>query len=478
VFITNQPILGIGPSADAIPWGARNVVPVLEQLLFQDEDGNIVGGPLAPSYDVSPDGLNITLHLREGINFTDGTPFTAEAVKVNLQQCYEKKVIGSADLASVESYDIIDDYTIRLVLSKYNYHLLQSLAGVFIGQIASPTALALPSTPETLAELHTVGTGPFIFDSYERDSYVRYKRNPNYWQEGRPYLDELEIRTNPDLTVTLMAFRSGDAQWIENIDPIDALALQDEGNFTDTAEGLSFIHGLVPDNDPNSPLADKRVREAIEYALNKQEMMDGVGKGYYRVPSQLAMPEYGGYDPSLAPREYDPEKAKQLLADAGYPDGLTITLITDVSGRKDILTAVTQYLAESGINIELDMADAARINAVRTETGWEGIFMSGGPAISNDLGSWRSFGAPYNAVDMIRRADWNDRWDDLVSTVDTEARNDKWREMVRIIYEDVSIIPYECDSPLYATNSDLHDLGWCKNGVGQWYDCANVWLSK
>jgi ABC-type transport system substrate-binding protein len=200
--------------------------------------------------------------------------------------------------------------------------------------------------------------------------------------------------------------------------------------------------------------------------------------GYYRVPHELAMPEYGGYDPDLVPREYDPEKAKQLLTDAGYPDGLTLTLITDVSGRKDILTAVRQYLAESGINTELDMADAARITAVSRETGWEGIFMYGGPAISNDLGSWRSFGAPYNAIDMIRRADWNDRWDDLVSTVDTEARNDKWREMVRIIYEDVSIIPYECDSPLYATNKDLRDLGWCKNGVGQWYDCANVWLSK
>jgi peptide/nickel transport system substrate-binding protein len=479
VLITNQPITKVGAPADGIMFGARNTVPVFEQLLFLDEKRNVVGGPLAPSYDVSPDGKTITLHLRQGVQFSDGTPFNADAVKTNFQMDVANNVMGSAPLKNVASFDVIDDYTLRLTLNKFDCTLLTGMAGPQIGQIASPTALKKPTTPENLAKDHTVGTGPFLFDGFERDSYVRYKKNPNYWQKGKPYLDAVEIRTNPDLTVTIMAFRAGDAQWIENIDPVDATSLKKDGYFTDIARGLSFIHGLVPDGShPNSPLLDKRVREAIEYAIDKETMMAGVGMGYYRVPDQMAMPEYPGYNPDLPPRKYDVAKAKKLLADAGYPNGLTLPLVTDVSGRKDILTAMQQYLKEAGINTTLDMADLSRIVAIKTKTGWEGILMDGGPSIAANIDSWRSFGAPYNTINMIKPADWVQRYDDLVSTPDVNARNQKWKGLVTQIYNDVSIIPYECDSPLYALNNNVHDLGWSKNGVGNWFDCVNVWLSK
>jgi len=479
IFITNQPITGIGAPSDGIFFGARNVVPVFEQLLFRDEAGNIVGGPLAPDYDVTADGLAITLYLREGIEFTDGTPFNAEAVKYNLERAVANKVQGSADLMSIASYDITDDYTIRLNLSKFNSDLLAGLAGPQIGQIASPTALKKETTPETMAQDHTIGTGPFMFDAFERDSYVRYKKNPNYWQEGKPYLDAIEIRTNPDLTVTLMAFRSGEAQWIENIDPIDALTLQEEGYFTDIARGLSFIHGMIPDaGNPDSPLSDIRVREAIEYALDKETMMEGVGMGYYRAPYQMAMPEYPGYASDLPERRYDPEKARALLAEAGYPNGLTLPVTTDIAMRKDILTAIQQYLKEVGIETELDIADMARMAAIKAETGWDGLLIDGMPSISNEISSWRGFGHPYNAIDMIHPDDWIERWDTMVSTVDADARNEQWSELVRIIYNDVSMIPYECDSPLYALDNSVQDLGWCKNGVGNFFDCVNVWLSE
>jgi peptide/nickel transport system substrate-binding protein len=479
ILITNQPITKVGAPADNLMFGARNVVPVFEQLLFRDEKYNITGGPLAPSYDVSADGKTVTLHLRQGIKFSDGTPFNAQSVKTNFEMDAANNVQGSAPLKNVLSYEMPDDYTLRLNLAKFDCTLLSGMAGPGIGQIASPTALQKATTPENMAKDHTIGTGPFLFDSWERDSYVRYKKNPSYWQQGKPYLDGVEIRTNTDLTVTLMAFRAGDANWIENIDPVDALDLKKEGFFISPVEGMSFIHGLVPDGThPNSPMANIKVRQAVEYAIDKETLMKGVGMGFYSTPYQMAMPDYPGYDPSLPPRKYDVAKAKQLLTEAGYPNGINVPLVTDTSGRKEILTAMQQYLKEAGINTVLDMADQSRTVAIKTKTGWEGIYMDGGPSIASNIDSWRSFGAPYNTINMIKPADWIQRYDDLVSTPDTAARNAKWKGLVAQIYNDVSIIPYETDSPIYSLSKTLHDLGWSKNGVGNWFDCANAWISK
>ena len=253
----NGPIPQIGAPADNLGVVAnRNTFPALETLLKTDENENLHPW-LAESWKIAPDGKAITLQLRKGVKFHDGTNFNAEAVKYNLEAVYKANIPNSAVLGKVSSYDVVDEYTLRMNLKEYDATLLLLLAQQAIGQMASPTAMKKEATPETTAKLHCVGTGPFVFDSWKRDSFVKYKKWDGYWQKGKPYLDEVKIQSIADLTVSLMSLKSGEAQAMENVDPVDAKQLEKEG-FEIYQPNLYFLHSILPDgNNPNSPFAKR-----------------------------------------------------------------------------------------------------------------------------------------------------------------------------------------------------------------------------
>ena len=189
IIMSDTTPTNVNPPADGGSLSTRHLVPCLETLLRLDSDGN-VKGHLAESFDVSADGKSITFHIRKGVQFHDGTPLNAEAVKYNLEATAASGLWGVGILNVVTSYDIPDEYTLRANLDGYNYNYLTALCAL-AGMIASPTALQILAEDEDISELHMVGTGPFIFDSFKRDDFVKYTKNPNYWQEGKPYLDTI-----------------------------------------------------------------------------------------------------------------------------------------------------------------------------------------------------------------------------------------------------------------------------------------------
>ena len=171
----NGGIPQIGAAIDNLSFvGNRNMFPVLEALVKTDDNERIQPW-LAESWNTAPDGKSITLYLRKGIKFQDGTDFNAEAVKYNLESVFKANIRGSSFLSNVTSYDIVDEHTLRINLKEYDCTFLLRLAqGVTaVGLMASPTALNKETTPETKAKIHAVGTGPFLFDSWERDNYVK-----------------------------------------------------------------------------------------------------------------------------------------------------------------------------------------------------------------------------------------------------------------------------------------------------------------
>ena len=452
---------------------------VTETLFIVDAASRIVP-QLAESVDVAPDGLSITLKLVKGVKFHDGTDFNAEAVKINLETTVSHNVPGSAPLQSIESYDIIDDHTLRINLKVFDATTLMCMAQSGVAVMISPAALAKPTTPENAGKDHLVGTGPFLFDSWAQDQFIRVVRNPNYWQEGRPYLDGYEIRNMNDLTTSVMAFKAGEVDQVENIDPAQYNQLKEEGYAVDIPPGLAFVFSLrLSSADPTSPFSKKEVREAVWHAIDKEGLVYGLGKGTYNVAEQLGSPFQGWYIQDYATREYDPDKARDLLAQAGYPTGFQTVLHGDVQGRQDDLVAIQAYLAAVGIECELDIADMGRATIFRTE-GWEGILQTGFPNWSS-FTSWMNLwlnpaGMSYPSIKFPDG--WEESWLDVKTEPDYDKRMDKMKALYKHIYDEVLMIPWMYDSPRYVLNSKVHDMKWDAVDINGYWDPANCWKEK
>ena len=483
IWVRNMGIPSIGPPPD-IPTQTGTYLlssPALETLVLCDNEERIVPW-LAESVESSSDGKSITFKLRKGIKFHDGTDFNAQAVKYNLEAVLQANCSGSAILKNVTSYDIIDDYTIRMNLQKYDARLLLGLAQSGVGFMASPTALQKATTPDNMPYDHLVGTGPFKFDSWAKDQYVRFVKNDNYWQEGKPYLDAIEIRNNPNVTTSLMSFKAGEVNMVENIDPADYVQLKAEGRDANISDSLAFVFSFSPDSaNPNSPFANQKVREALEYAVDKKGMTAGLGKGTTYPAYQLGTPKDAWYMDDLPERTYDVAKAKQLLKEAGYPNGFKCKLQSDVRIRDDQLIALQGYFAAIGIEGTIDKADVARATTF-AQNGWEGINIPGFP-VWDSFSSWTNrfsnVALPYPSIAYPGGVEGNTAaWDAICSEPDFDTRIKKMKELLKPIYEQALIIPYYYDAPRYVTDGKIMDMAWNTRNTNGYFDPTSVWIKK
>jgi peptide/nickel transport system substrate-binding protein len=482
-WIRNMGIPEVGAPSDT-PSGTfvlSLVSPVLESVVGKDPNGNFQPS-LAESADVSPDGKTITLKFFKGIMFQDGTPFNAAAVKFNLEKCLAANCAASAILRLVTSYEIVDDTTLKINLSKYDARFLMALAETANGQIASPTALAKATTPQNRGKDHVVGTGPFKFDSWQTDQFIRMTKWDGYRVKGRPYLDAIEIRNNSDLTVSLMSFKAGEVNMVENIDPSQYVEMKKAGYRVDIPP-IGFVFPIIPDGaNPDSPFKDVRVRQALEYAIDKESMIAGIGLGTQFPAYQFAISPPVGQDPWYLPdqpaRKYNPAKAKELLAAAGYPNGFNYPMISDVRIRQDQVVAVQTYLKAVGINTTLDMADVSRASSFGKD-GFKGMYMPGFPYFS----SFTQWLAVFNDPVMTNPAvyfppGFKAGWDEVSSEVDFNKRITKMKALLKTCYDEAMLIPYLQDGPRYVDDGKIMDMKWDVPGTNGGYDAVNVWLKK
>ncbi len=477
VWVHNGGITQIGAIADNLGIPAqRNTYPMFEGLLRTDEQDNIQPW-LVTSWDISADGKLITFHLEENVKFHDGTDFDAAAVQYNLEAVVAANLGGTAFIKNIETYEIADKYTLKLHFKEVDSTFLLNLAQGYLGLIASPTAMQKPTTPDTIAQVHSVGTGPFLFDSWERDSYVRYKKWDGYRKPGVPYLDNIEIRNTADLSVSIMALQAGEVHAVENVDPVDAKNLSGQG-FTLYQPNLFFLHSICASGaDPNSPFAKKDVRLALEYAIDKRTIAAGVGMGYYDALNQLATEKDPWYQPDLPFREYDPDKAKELLAQAGYPNGFSTKLVSDVMARRDTLTAIQTYLNEVGIKTELEILDFGAAFGLPRQ-GWDGIYFPGFPNVGTLLGVKGRYGDSTTYISMYTPEGYWDKWAALVKEIDTAKRLVIFKDILKTIYDEAMCVPYQGDAPLVAMVPQLHGFAHHAFHVTSYWAPGEVWLDE
>ena len=329
-------------------------VMVYEPLVHTDAAGNLVPG-LATSWEFVDD-TTIKFQLKEGVKFHDGTDFNADAVKyvMDWYKSEECNPIFATEIAELESVEVVDDYTVIFHLSAPSSVLLTSLA-TYASLMISPAAIE--KYGEDLAT-NAVGTGPFKVTEYVEGDHVSLVRNEDYHVMGEdgqalPYLDAIEVKIIPDDTVKATSLQSGDIQLTDYLTTTSIQMLKAVPNKTVEMLPSGDIYILFP-NVKTDVLGDIKVRQAINYALNRQEFVDMVTMGLGEVSNWAAYKTqwfWTDYDPY----SYDPEKAKELLAEAGYANGLTLTL-SCISREPDntIMALIQQQLKAVGITLELD----------------------------------------------------------------------------------------------------------------------------
>jgi peptide/nickel transport system substrate-binding protein len=461
-------ILGYPPDAD--PNTNSLGIAAMESLVYNDQTGSPTPR-LATAWQVSADGKTATFTLRKGVKFHDGTDFNAQAVKYILDLSRAKA--GTDISKMVASIDVIDDYTVRLNLTQFSNVMFNTLA--FSGMV-SPTSLQ--KNGADWARTNIVGTGAFYQADFKRDAWLKYLKSGNYWDIGKPYLDGIEYDIVADATTAQIAFRSGAAQFLLQPTPKVASDLQKQGFTVRNYPGSLWF--LAPDSaNQNSPFSKKGVREAVEYALDRNAIANAVGYGFLHGVNQLTGPLMTGYNPAIVGRPYNVAKAKQLLADAGYPSGFKTTLYALNTTDNDTLVAIQGYLAAVGIVANIDLCDSGRWIQVRSGSGWvNGLMMTRtgqDPNLAQRLIPDIGGGALYYK-NMARPAQWDALLAQATAAQDTAGREKALQQFMQLASDDATVVPLWTGDDIgvldKTVNCDyliIHHVQW-KPG--------EAWLSK
>ncbi len=346
------------------PSGMSHVVieQVYSTLMALDPDAKPYP-ELAQSYKVTNGGLTYAFTLRRGVKFHNGDELTADDVKFSFDRLRAPKSGYSygAQVETIKSVDAVDRYTVRFQLSK--------VTGPFLIYMAFPGSSIVPKKlVESGHDLNAkpVGTGPFQFVSYEPRSAIKFQRNPNYFEKGKPYFDAMEYRIISDITALTDALLSGVVNFSNEIPPKDFAKVKASPGLTAvTLEGSRYNWLLL--NNAKKPFDNPKVRQAVSFALDRQALVDGAFFG-------LATPILGGVIPkwnwgyadiTFVPPKGDPAKAKALLADAGYPNGVTgvdigMTLPSSFPNIMAMGPIVQANLAKVGIQARLGTMEIPR----------------------------------------------------------------------------------------------------------------------
>nr|WP_306239292.1 ABC transporter substrate-binding protein [Ornithinimicrobium cryptoxanthini] len=318
---------------------------VYDTLIEMDEDANAAPG-LAESWDI-PDDTTIVLNLRSDIEFHDGTPFDAEAVKWNLERA-NSEGSNTRDLSSIESIDVVDEHTVQLNLS-------QPDASIPLVLSDRPGTMISPAAFEELGEdyhLNPVGTGAFEVVEHISNESVRYEKNEDYWKDGVS-LDAITITVMGDENTVINAMRAGQVH-VASAGPAALAAFAEDSDFTiEVSDQLVYTQLLL--NTGIAPLDNPKVREAISHAIDKAGINEALTGGLGKVAHQSFPEGYSAYNPNIS-IEYDPELSRQLLAESGVPaDQLKIDILFfgGVGTWPALAEATAAQLRDVGFTVEL-----------------------------------------------------------------------------------------------------------------------------
>ncbi|WP_255247496.1 ABC transporter substrate-binding protein [Paucisalibacillus globulus] len=447
---------------------------IYDTLVRYEEENTEVKAALATDWDVSDDGLVWTFQLRDDVKFHDGTDFAADDVVFNFERwttsaefVYYGYMFGASeeDMGGIiEKVEATGDYEVQITLSEPNAPFLQTLA-------MPPFGIASPEAVEEHGDdyfKNPVGTGPFIFKEWVADDSITVTKNEDYFGEVAK-VDEVIFRVIPDNGARFMELQAGTIDLMTGLNPQDISTAEGDDALQIIRRPSMNVAYMAMNTDKEGPLSDKRVRQAINMAVNKEELIalyEGIGKE----AKNPIPPSLWGYNDDIEAYPFDVEKAKALLAEAGYADGFDITLNTFSNPRpympqpKVTAQAIAEMLKAVNINVEIIESDWDT-HLTLTENGEHDMAFLGWTGDNGD---------PDNFMYVLLDKDnatvgsagniafyKSDKLHDLLKAAQVEMDQDKRTELYleaqEVIHEDAPWLPIAHTTPPLAASSSIAD---------------------
>jgi peptide/nickel transport system substrate-binding protein len=427
---------------------------VFEGLVERTTDLKIQPG-LAESWEYKDD-KTLQFKLRKGVTFHNGEPFNAEAVKFTFDRLLGedgKKGPQQANYASIDHVEVVDEYTVNFILKEKDPVLITKLAS-YGGVIVPPKYYK--EKGDDYFNTHPVGTGPFKMESYEKDNQVVLVKNENYWKKGLPKLDKVTFRIIPEATTRLAELQTGAIDIMKKVEISQTSSVKDQPELELMTVGSPTVYALRF-NTKMKPVDNVKVREAIAHAIDVDLIIETILNGYGKRINTFQSEMSFGNDPSIPLREYNPDKAKQLLAEAGVKEGTELELFfpgTDAT-FKEVAQAVELQLGQVGLKVKLNPVDASTFTSELIPKGKAGHMYRQG------WGGW-TLDFDNTAYLMYHKGEfWNpDFYDEKVeellkaerSTFDQNKRLEIFKQLDRRLYELVPEVPLYQSINLWAVN--------------------------
>jgi peptide/nickel transport system substrate-binding protein len=475
VALPNDPTSLFPPrGADITAGNATN--PLYDTLVTYDEDDNIVP-ELAESWEISEDGTVYTFKLRQGVTFHNGEIFDAEAVVATWESGKDDSNDYAQDYKVATSVEVIDAYTVRISTDGPKPLFLNQLAGWGIVPPAYIREVGLDGF-----EAKPVGAGPFRFVERVAGDRIVMEAFENYWQEGLPKVERLVFRIIPDSVTRLAAIQTGEVHIVNRLSREEASLLEGSGDvniITYPNDRVYYVAFKNIGNGVGTPLGDVRVRQALNYAVNRSGIINAIFSGGASLVDSFIISTNLGHDDSIQPYPYDVDKAKALLAEAGFADGFAISMGCPADAYvniNEVCLAVQRNLSAIGVDVTVEFKTS---NSFWSEAGYGTV----GPMY---VDSWSS--GTGEALGRLEGAlipgNYYNTWVDetiveligkIGTTVDREARAALYGQIQRYMHENPPFIYLYAPQIYEAVNARVQGYNPRPN---EGYDLTRVGLSQ
>lgn len=447
-----------------------NAAPAIESLGRRNPETGDTEGWLVDEFIVDVDSLTLTLKLHQDIEFSDGTPFNADAVLWNFQEMVD---FGKAsELVNPESFEKVDDYTVVLHYSDWANTWVDT-----VGEVRIYSPAAYEANGDDWAAIHPVGTGAFVMKEMVADSHISYVKNENYWREKEPYLDAIEVLFMNDATTQLSSFMNGELDVLRNPNTVGIKQLQDKyqnvaNNAPDLA-GITYI--MFCSGVEESPFYNLDVRLAVMHAIDWEEMSNAIYDGLGGTTPVFSVPGAWSYDEDLPLYEQDFDLAKSLLVGAGYPEGFdtVITFNSENLANESCAVMLQYYLSEIGINAEIKKLTNSDFNAQKAEGTYDmGIMVNNGSSkldfTANYIRLYSSEGVNYKVM-LAKPADYEAALFGARAAKTLDEKKELLKTAARLFSHDYALVVATGYQAAYCYAQDgVHDTGICATTAEAW----------
>ncbi|HKV46370.1 MAG TPA: ABC transporter substrate-binding protein [bacterium] len=446
-----------------------------DQLVRAGKDGATIEPDAADSWRTSPDGKTWVLHIRDGITFADGSALTAADAKFALERAGSKDSNFEDNFALIDHATATDPHTLVVSLKKPSASFL-AYASLYAASIAPEKQITAQGKGFWD---HPVGSGPFTLTEWVKNDHILLKRNPRYWQKPYPYLDEVRFDVLTDDNTRMLKFRSGELDIATNVPPNQVEALKRvKGVVVKLFPQMRFDY--IYYNHARKPFGDVRVRQALNYAIDRPAILKSVLFGYGHIATSM-LPQMLDWDNALKPYPFDVAKAKGLLQEAGLGSGFSTEILVASGDNQaaQIATILKDEWKAIGVDLKVTVLEPGTLRARRTKGDFD---MAKGYYTSDviDPDELVAFGLDYAGGAVAKWISFkNDRISELAAAAEAEMNPQKRKamyfEIQRIAHEQYEVIPL-----YYADNrTALWDRvqGFSQLPTAN-YHLWETWLSK